>query len=126
MNTLTPEPAPSAESQAHSRPFPWRFAVYGLLFAIYLSILIPNLRPARTIASQNACLANLKQIRGAIHSWSLEANKSLTDNVDVNEIVKYMHGGQLPTCPAGGSYILNQVKNAPTCSLAHTLGHSLK
>lgn len=114
------------KTPAPSKRFPWRFAVYGLLFAIYLSILIPNLLPARTIASKNACLVNLELIDKATCAWALTEKKSLTDRVDGREVAKYLQNGQLPTCPAGGNYELHLVKDKPTCSLAHTLGHSLK
>jgi len=46
-------------------------AIIGLLAAIA----IPNFVRARTTAQQNACIANLKQIKGAIEQWALENKK---------------------------------------------------
>ena len=97
-------------------------AIIGLLAAIA----IPNFVKARTTAQKNACIANLKQIDGANQQWALENKKTDSDTVDSSGSVKYLKGGNAPTCPAGGSYtIAVTVSNAPTCNLAGTLGHSL-
>jgi prepilin-type N-terminal cleavage/methylation domain-containing protein len=97
-------------------------AIIGLLAAIA----IPNFVKARTTAQKNACIANLKQIDGAGQQWALENKKTDSDTVDSAESIKYLKGGNAPSCPAGGSYtIAVTVSNAPTCNLASTLGHSL-
>jgi len=38
---------------------------------------------------------------------------------------KFFKGGSFPSCPPGGSYEVHLVKDKPTCTLAHTLGHSI-
>ncbi|MCD6051203.1 MAG: hypothetical protein K0Q55_2606 [Verrucomicrobia bacterium] len=96
-------------------------AVIGLMAAI----IIPNVREARATAAKNACVANLKQISGLQRSWSLENKKGLDDLVDIKTASMYLKDGVMPTCPAGGSYQVLRVKDKPTCTLAHTLGHSL-
>src|SRR5579871_5721695 len=50
-------------------------AIIGLLAAIA----IPNFVRARTTAQKNACIANLKQIDGAVQQWALENKKTSTD-----------------------------------------------
>ena len=47
-------------------------AIIGLLAAIA----IPNFVKARTTAQKNACVANLKQIDGAVQQWALEQKKT--------------------------------------------------
>jgi prepilin-type N-terminal cleavage/methylation domain-containing protein len=95
-------------------------AIIGLLAAIA----IPNFVKARTTAQKNTCIANLKQIDGAIQEWAVEWKKNSTDNADVNGVKKYLKGSNMPLCPAGGVYTLYTVADSPTCTLS-VLGHSL-
>src|SRR5258708_36648626 len=81
-------------------------AIIGLLAAIA----IPNFVKARTTAQKNACIANLKQIQGAIEQWALEQKKAPSATVGVTDIsgtsnsfIKALVNAQL-ACPAGGSY----------------------
>ena len=93
-------------------------AIIGLLAAIA----VPNFMRARENAQTNACIANLKQISGAITLWALDENKSATDNVTMGDLVpNYIKG--TPVCPAGGTYTLLTVADDPTCSIGgdHTL-----
>src|SRR5688572_1364652 len=82
-------------------------AIIGLLAAIA----IPNFVKARENAQINACVANLKQIDGAIQTWALEAKKKTGDAVDNTDIF----GATLyirvePTCPSGAAkYVLTDV-----------------
>ena len=50
-------------------------AIIGLLAAIA----IPNFVKARATAQKNSCIANLKQIDGAVQQWALENKKAATD-----------------------------------------------
>lgn len=96
-----------------------------IAIGLMLSILMPNLRQARVHAATDTCIANLMQIEGAKKSWLLENQKGSSDLVDVRGVANYLRGGILPTCPAGGSYQVHLVKDKPTCTLGHTLGHSI-
>ena len=94
-------------------------AIIGLLAAIA----IPNFVKARTASQTSACVANLKQIEGAIATWALEQKKVNTDAVDttalfgLNNYIK-----SKPSCPASGIYTIGLVQDRPTCSIAtHTL-----
>ena len=101
-------------------------AIIGLLAAIA----IPNFVKARTSAQVNACIANLKQIEGAIEQWALEQKKAPNATVGVTDIsgnanafIKAAINTEL-SCPAGGVYTVVNVATRPTCSLT-TSGHSL-
>ena len=101
-------------------------AIIGLLAAIA----IPNFIKARAISQKNACIANLKQIDGAINTWALERQKVNTDSVDSNELfgnTNYVKS--IPTCPAGGTYTYNSVGDPVqvACSFGGTSpeGHTL-
>ncbi len=98
-------------------------AIIGLLAAIA----IPNFVKARATAQKNACIANLKQIDGAVQQWALEQKKVATDTYAVSDatLLAYMKGSLLPACPGGGAYAAGAtVSGAPTCSLSGT-GHTL-
>ena len=98
-------------------------AIIGLLAAIA----IPNFVKARTTAQATGCINNLRQIDGAIQTWALEAHKAPNDSValdDVKPYIKLDSNGNIPACPAGGTYSTTTVSNSPTCSLSG-LGHKL-
>ena len=99
-------------------------AIIGLLAAIA----IPNFVKARTTAQTNACIANLKQIQGAVEQWALETKKAgssavaLTDiSGDSDKYIKQALNTELK-CPASGTYAVTDVATAPTCTVA---GHTL-
>ncbi len=94
-------------------------AIIGLLAAIA----IPNFVKARTSSQINACIANLKQIEGAKANWAMENRKTNADTPgdgDLFGATAYIK--TKPTCPGGGTYALNAVDAAPTCSVS---GHAL-
>ncbi|HEY0455786.1 MAG TPA: prepilin-type N-terminal cleavage/methylation domain-containing protein [Verrucomicrobiae bacterium] len=96
-------------------------AIIGLLAAIA----IPNFVKARATSQKNSCIANLKQLDGAKHSWALEQKKSATDTpVDTDLFGATLYIKDKPACPGGGTYTLNDVGTKTSCSLS-TDGHSL-
>ena len=95
-------------------------AIIGLLAAIA----IPNFVKARTASQTSACVANLKQIEGAIATWALEMKKVNSDHVALTDIsgtaTSYIK--VTPSCPASGTYTLVDVQTRPTCNVdGHTL-----
>ena len=61
-------------------------AIIGLLAAIA----IPNFIKARQVSQKNACIANMKQIDGAINTWALETNR--TNGADPNDYLTEIFG----------------------------------
>lgn len=57
-------------------------AIIGLLAAIA----IPNFIKARQTAEKQACIANLKQIQGAVQVWALDGNKAGTDTPATSDL----------------------------------------
>ncbi len=94
-------------------------ASLGLLSAIA----IPNFVKARNTSMQNACINNLRQIQAAKSEWALEKEKGPGDVPTANDLTPYLDGGKFPVCPAGGTYVIGAISNAPTCSVP---GHSLE
>ncbi len=101
-------------------------AIIGLLAAIA----IPNFIKARETAQKNACIANLKQIQGAIQVWAIDQGKSATDAVvqttsgtTIGIVPDYMkkwpsEGTTAYVCPA-------TVNDTPVCPVANTVGHTI-
>jgi len=78
---------------------------------------------AQTEAAQrNACINNLRQIDAAKAQWALENGKGDSAVPVAADLLPYLKGGVFPTCPGGGTYTINAVGVAPTCSIP---GHAL-
>src|SRR2546430_13237697 len=78
-------------------------AIIGLLAAIA----IPNFVRARTQSQLNACINNLRQLDGAVQQYALENKLASTATcalTDLKPYVKLTSGGNLPGCPANGTY----------------------
>src|ERR1051325_720075 len=91
-------------------------AIIGLLAAIA----IPNFVRARQTAQTNACINNLRRIDGAKQQWALEHQKKAEDTPTAIDLQPFLDN--FPTCPAGGTYTIGKVSEAPTCSVP---GHHL-
>src|SRR5258705_5628568 len=99
-------------------------AIIGLLAAIA----IPNFIKARAISQKNACIANLKQIDGAICTWALEKVKGNGNSIDTTQL--YGPGNYIkarPSCPTGGTYTHHLVGDPVQidCTLSSGEGHTL-
>ena len=99
-------------------------AIIGLLAAVA----IPNFVRARATSQANACINNMHQIDGAVTEWALEKSKKTGDPApnlatDLTPYLRLNSSGSIPSCPAGGSYIMNTVGAIPqiTCSLGTTV-----
>jgi len=62
------------------------------------------------------CLANLKQIDGAIVSVSLENRLFVGDPAPLGRVAEVLKGGRLPNCPSGGQYVIGLIGDMPVCS----------
>lgn len=104
----------------------WDVAILLLVAIVLCAIAIPNMRTGPRFPPRNACIANLKQIDGAIQQWALDNKKKDTEAPDFKEAIKYLKNGRLPKCPSGGNYNAGKtIADPPTCSLGITLGHTL-
>jgi prepilin-type N-terminal cleavage/methylation domain-containing protein len=93
-------------------------AIIGLLAAIA----IPNFVRARTTSQQNACINNLRQLDGAVQQYALEnrlaSGASVGGLTTLKPYIKLDSAGNIPACPAKGTYSVTTVTNVPTCSLS--------
>jgi hypothetical protein len=72
------------------------------------------------------CINHLRQIDAAKNQWALENNKATGATPTAQDIAPYLKldaNGNIPSCPAGGLYLINAIGEPPTCSLA---GHALQ
>jgi len=99
-------------------------AIIGLLAAIAVA----NFMNARATSQANACINNMHQIDGAVTEWALEHGKKTGDPApnladDLTPYIRLNSAGSMPTCPAGGTYVMNNVGTIPqiTCTLGTTV-----
>jgi len=93
-------------------------AIIGLLAAIG----IPNFVRARQTSQTKACINNLRIIDQAKQQWALEYGQVSSATPSSTDILPYFGrtGVAMPNEPVGGSYNINAVSLAPTCSVALT------
>lgn len=94
------------------------------IIGMLLAIAIPAFARARTRSAQNVCIGNLRRIDQAKAQWSLDTRKGggvQPDDGDLFGPTAYIR--TKPTCPSGGQYELNKVKEFPTCTVS---GHALE
>jgi len=86
------------------------------IIAILAAIAIPNFISSRQISYKNTCIANLKQIEGALALYALDLNGTASAVGDL--VPTYLNS--VPSCPADGTYDVSGPR--PTCSVS---GHEL-
>ena len=88
-------------------------AIIGLLAAIA----IPNFVKARTTSQKNACIANMRQIDGAMEQAALENNMAQGAAITAAQVLPFLKNTTtMPSCPAGTAvYAVANVGTPPTC-----------
>jgi prepilin-type N-terminal cleavage/methylation domain-containing protein len=89
-------------------------AIIGLLAAIA----IPNFVKAREKAQMEACIANLRQIEGAVQVWAVDMSQPDTATPTWNDLAPNYIRTQ-PTCKGGGVYTIGAVNARPTCNITN-------
>lgn len=94
-------------------------AIIGLLAAIA----IPNFVKARETAQKNACIANLKQIQGAIQVWAIDTGAASNASVASGDLVP----NYLKAWPKEGTkdYVCPSTVDATPACPSGTAGHTL-
>jgi len=100
-------------------------AIIGLLAAIA----IPSFVKARADSQTKACINNLRLMDAAKEQAAMEYKWSsghdiLTGSAEETNVLQYLKGATLPTCPASGVYTWNKIGELPTCDQPyHALPH---
>jgi hypothetical protein len=93
----------------------------AFLVPMMMAIAIPNFVKARATSQANACINNLRQIDAAANEFALEHAKTNGEAInfpaDLTPYIKLNNQGNIPPCPAGGTYSIKQVGAVPTCSI---------
>jgi hypothetical protein len=91
-----------------------------LLGYFIVVVLIPDVVAARYENNYDSCINNLRQLQAAKTEWALETgatNGTLVTADDLTPYVRLDSRGQLPKCPAGGTYIFGHVGEDVKCSI---------
>jgi prepilin-type N-terminal cleavage/methylation domain-containing protein len=95
--------------------------IIGLLVAIAL----PNFIKSRASSQQNACINNLRQINSAVEQWAMENGQAPgalapTLNADLTPYIQLNSNSAIPSCPASGTYVINNISAVPQvyCTLS--------
>jgi prepilin-type N-terminal cleavage/methylation domain-containing protein len=94
------------------------------ILSLLAAIAIPAFARARTRASESTCMRNLREIETAKSQWALDRKKGPGAQPKDKELfgpTRYLR--EKPECPSGGTYDVNKLKEAPTCSFP---GHYLE
>jgi prepilin-type N-terminal cleavage/methylation domain-containing protein len=99
-------------------------AIIGLLAAIA----IPNFVKAREQARTNACIANMRQLEGAVEQWALEKKKGPGETPAIDDLVSTNPDSYIKkvttdfVCPATGvAYATVAVGDRPVCPSVGTM-----
>jgi len=83
----------------------------------WLSTQRPAWRAAEQARHQTACLNNLRLIDAAKEAAALEGNLADSEEAPPEVVSAFMAGGlETLACPDGGTYTLNPIGQAPSCS----------
>jgi prepilin-type N-terminal cleavage/methylation domain-containing protein len=112
----------------NKNPRSWGFTLVEIMIVVAIigllaAIAIPNFVKARVSAQANACINNLRQLDGAAQQWALEnkqpSTATYTLTYDITPYIKLDSQGNIPACPANGTYSPGaSVAGHPTCSLS--------
>ena len=88
-----------------------------ILILALLAVLIVSCRRGDPYEG-NACINRLRMIDGAKMQWALEHHKATNDVPTWEDIRFYLsRHGDIPACPAGGTYRIGRVDEDPTCTI---------
>lgn len=96
-----------------------------LILAMLLAIVIPYYVRQRATAQANSCINNLLKIESASYVFALEKGRKSGDAInypaDLKPYLKLNQVGEIPPCPAGGTYAIAFVGDHPSCSLSNAV-----
>ena len=88
-----------------------------LIIGILLAIAVPNFVKTRETTRAKACMENLRKIDWAKDQWAMEHQKAASATPTTTDLAgSFKYLVDLPDCPGGGTYTINNVSTSPTCS----------
>ena len=91
--------------------------VAAVIVLIMIAVYLPSGAGARERAQRIGCLQNQQEITEAISQAAKANGAKPGDVIDIKEVAAKLSGGQLPRCPAGGSYTISKFGVVPVCSV---------
>jgi prepilin-type N-terminal cleavage/methylation domain-containing protein len=95
------------------------------ILAMLLAIVIPYYVKQRASAQASGCINNLTKIEAAANEFALEKSKKTGDLInypdDLKPYIKLTKLGEIPVCPASGTYEMTAVGAFPSCSLGSSV-----
>jgi len=93
------------------------------------AIAIPSFVKARADSQTKACINNLRIMDAAKEQGAMEqkwgsGQTIASDSVAETNVLAYVKGENLPTCPASGTYLWGNIGSLPTCGKSSD-GHLL-
>jgi hypothetical protein len=107
----------------------WEIGVVAVAVIGGAMLVLPKVvRPRGSYTPTNTCIANLKQIQGALEMFGMENKLDATNRVSPSDISGGTNMFIRPlinvnfVCPSGGAYSITTVEEPPRCSVpGHTL-----
>lgn len=91
------------------------------IIGVLLAIAVPSFVHTRETAQSKSCIENLKKLQLAKESWAMDNNKASTATPTQTDLIgAALYLKVMPQCNAGGTYSLNDIGTAPTCSIGGT------
>lgn len=87
-----------------------------LIIGIIISIAVPAWVYTRNKSQARSCAKQLSQIEYAKEMWAMDNQKKNNDIPNTDDLAGYYSISE-PKCPAGGTYEINDLNTAPTCSI---------
>jgi len=87
-----------------------------LIIGLLMSIAVQTFVPARERSRAKACLTNLHEIDSAKLQWAMDT-KAANNATPTMTILSPTYIREVPECPSGGTYSINDVSSVPTCSI---------
>ena len=95
------------------------------ILALLLAIVVPYYVKQRASAQAGGCINNLTKIEAAANEFALEAGMKTGDSInyptDLKPYLKLNQAGEIPVCPAGGTYQMPAVGSFASCSLGSSV-----
>jgi prepilin-type N-terminal cleavage/methylation domain-containing protein len=98
--------------------------VVGII-GLLVGIALPNFIKSRASSQQNACINNMRQINSAVEQWAMENGQAPGAAApalatDLTPYVQLNSNSAIPSCPAGGTYVINNISIVPQvyCTLS--------
>lgn len=90
---------------------------------VLIAVALPGFVGAKETMQRNNCVANQKQMTGALTQWADKQGKSAGERVALSDIASLLKGGKVLECPAGGSYLVSRSRKLVECSLPEHLNN---